>query len=93
MIVIFFWLFPEAFFHSKVIEACPPVTTDKILAMSLFDTNSYNIITCSTSMYKYDDSEGSLKRNGVSMFLGYRSVPLKTDTTTFFIRLLLLSSH
>ena len=39
------------------LKACPPVTTDSSLAMSYCE-NGYNAITCRTSMYRYDDSEG-----------------------------------
>ena len=30
-------------------------------------------------MYRYDDSEESPNRDGVSMFLGYRSMPFRYD--------------
>ena len=54
------------------------MTTNSIL--------NYNV-TCRTSMYRYDDSEGSPNRNGVSMFLAYRYMPLQTDRTIFFTHL------
>ena len=72
----------------EVFGACPPVTTNSILAMSSCEQNNCNVITCRTSMYSYDDSEGSPNRDGVFMFLAYPSMPLQTDTTIFLIHLL-----
>ena len=36
-------------------------------------------------MYRYDDSEGSPNRDGVSMFLAYRSMPFTDRYDDFFL--------
>ena len=66
------------------------MTTDPTFVMSLSENNNYSVITCRTSIYRYDDGEGSPNRGGVFMLLAYRSVPFQTDATCFFIHLFLL---
>ena len=79
----FVWLFPELFFHSSVIRACPPVTTTRSWRWVNLRTATAVLVpavrVCTGKM-----TEGSPNRDDVSMFLACPYMPLQTDTTILF---------
>ena len=70
----FVWLFSEVLLRSRVIGACPPVTTDPILTSycDSYSTTLLPVVRVCTGTTTVRPQNW----NGVSMFLAFRSMPL-----------------